>query len=115
MRAALKTKRISFTGESTKSTLAYAFDNLIAGERWGHIAATFSPEMIWNICNQISHACRAARDAERNKIFQAFVDGRLKKRKREMRVTVYIEPVPPALPSMAPISEISTSPQGLSL
>ena len=70
----------------------YAFDNLVAAELWGHIAATFSPEMIWNICNQISHACRAARDAERNKIFQAFVDGRLKKRKRNNRVTVEVIP-----------------------
>ena len=95
--------------------VAYAFDNLVAAELWGHIAATFSPEMIWNICNQISHACRAARDAERNNIFQAFVDGRLKKRKRDKRVTVCIEPTPPVLSTSAPVAETSNALQEPSL
>ena len=68
----------------------YAFDNLVAGETWQHIASTFSTEMIWNICNQIAHAYRAAREAERHIAFRAFAEGRMKKRRRHNQVYVEV-------------------------
>jgi hypothetical protein len=70
--------------------VGYAFDNLVAGETWEHIASTFSTEMIWNICNQIAHAYSAARDAERHIAFRAFAEGRLKKRRRHNQVYVEV-------------------------
>lgn len=45
----------------------------------------FPPEMIWNLCHQIARAYRAARDAERQIVYQAFADGRLNKRRRNHR------------------------------
>jgi hypothetical protein len=45
--------------------------------------------MIWNLCNQIAHAYRAARDAERQNMYRAFAEGRLKKRRRLNKI--YIE------------------------
>ena len=70
--------------------VGYAFDNLVAGETWDHIAANFSPEMIWNLCNQIAHAYRTARDAERHIAYQAFAEGRLKKRRRQNKIYVEV-------------------------
>ena len=50
--------------------------------------SSFPPEMIWNLCHQIVRAYRAARDAERQIVYQAFADGRLNKRRRNHRVYV---------------------------
>lgn len=66
----------------------YAFDYLVAGDTWGHIAVSFPPEMIWNLCHQIARAYRAARDAERQIVYQAFADRRLNKRRRNHGVYV---------------------------
>ena len=66
----------------------YAFDNVVAGDTWECIAASFPPTMIWNLCNQIAAAYRAARDAERHLLYRAFLDGRLKKRRCRQRVYV---------------------------
>ncbi len=74
--------------------VGYAFDNLVAGETWQHIAATFPPEMIWNLCYQIAHAYRAARDAERSILQRAFIEGRMKKRRRSHQVYVELLPAP---------------------
>lgn len=74
--------------------VGYAFDNLVASETWEHIATTFSQEMIWNLCYQIAHAYHAARDAERTILQCAFIEGRMKKRRRSRRVYVEIEPRP---------------------
>ncbi len=70
--------------------VGYAFDNLVAGDTWEHIAATFRPEMIWNLCHQIAHAYRAARDAERHIAFRAFAEGRMKKRRRNHKIYVEV-------------------------
>ena len=60
----------------------YAFDNLVAGKTWEHIATHFTPEMIWNLCNQLAHAYKTARDAERHALCTAFLEGRLKMRRK---------------------------------
>ena len=83
--------------------VGYAFDNIVAGETWELIAKTFSPEMVWNLCNQIAHAYRAARDAERAIVFRAFSEGRLKKKRRGKSIPVYVEPISTDLPSVMPI------------
>lgn len=59
--------------------------------------------MIWNICNQIAHAYKTARAAERAIVFRAFSEGRLKKKRRGKSIYVHVEPIPPALPSVTPI------------
>lgn len=66
----------------------YVFDNVVAGETWEHIAATFKPEMVWNICNQIAHAYKASRDAERARNFEGFATGTLIRRKRNGRYVI---------------------------
>jgi hypothetical protein len=43
----------------------YAFDSPEAGDTWEGIAASFRPEMVWNICRQMAKAYHAARQAER--------------------------------------------------
>jgi hypothetical protein len=75
----------------------YAFDNLVSGDTWQHIAANFQQEMIWNLCNQIAHAYKTARDAERSALLQAFLEGRLKRRRKGSKQWAQI--VPPALSS----------------
>ena len=88
-----------------RGMVGYAFDNLVAGETWERIAKDFPPEMIWNLCNQIAHAYRAARDAERAIVFRAFSEGRLKKKRRGKSIYVHVEPIPPALPDIAPVED----------
>jgi hypothetical protein len=73
----------------------YAFDNIVAGETWEHITANLSPQMIWNLCHQIAAAYRTARDAERHIQHRAFVEGRLKKRRRSNQI--YVEQLPAIL------------------
>jgi hypothetical protein len=72
----------------------YAFDNLVAGETWQYLAVHLPPEMIWNLCNQIAHSYRAARDSERHLWHRAFVEGRLKKRRRNNKVHIEMVPSP---------------------
>jgi hypothetical protein len=93
----------------------YVFDNLVAGDTWERIAKDFPPEMIWNVCNQMARAYRAAREAERAIVFRAFYEGRLKKSKRRGSVYVHIEFVPPARPIVTPVENKLTGPQELSL
>lgn len=75
----------------------YAFDSLVAGETWKHVANAFPPEMIWNICNLFVDAYRTARDAERHFMGRAFLEDRLKKRRRNHRV--HVEILPPQIPA----------------
>ena len=70
----------------------YAFDNLVAGETWEHIAIHFAPEMVWNLCNQLAHAYSTARDAERHAICTAFLEGRLKSRRKGGKRWVQVLP-----------------------
>jgi hypothetical protein len=67
----------------------YTFDNLVAGETWEHIARFFTTEMIWNLCYQMAGAYRTARDAERNILYRAFLENRLKKRRH--RKMLYVD------------------------
>jgi hypothetical protein len=76
----------------------YAFDNLVAGETWDYIVAHFEPEMIWNLCNQLAHAYYAARDAERHTVCAAFLEGRLKSRRKGGRRWAQV--LPPTLPAI---------------
>jgi hypothetical protein len=68
--------------------VGYAFDSKTAGETWERIVASFPPEIIWNLCNQIADAHRATQEAVRRRVYQAFVEGRLKKRRRHNQIYV---------------------------
>jgi len=68
----------------------YAFDNLVAGETWEYVARNLSPETIWNLCYQIAGAYRTARDAEKRLLSLAFLEGRMKKRRKNNKVYVEI-------------------------
>ncbi len=65
-----------------RGMFGYAFDNLVAGETWDYIAAHWEPEMIWNLCYQIADAYNTARNAERHAVCAAFLEGRLKSRRK---------------------------------
>ncbi len=75
-----------------RGMFGYAFDNLVAGETWQHIAANFAPEMTWNFCHQIAEAYQTARDTERHAMCTAFLEGRLKGKRRNGRRCVQIVP-----------------------
>lgn len=44
--------------------VGYAFDTVSAGETWATLARTCSPEILWNLCHDISDAYATARKAE---------------------------------------------------
>jgi hypothetical protein len=68
-----------------------AFDNLVAVETWEYVARNLSPEMIWNLCYQVARAYRTPRDAEKQLLSPAFLEGRMKKRRRNSRVYLYVD------------------------
>lgn len=70
-------------------TYAYIDDTLTAIETWTTIAAQ-PPEMIWNICHLIAHTYERAFCAGRAQIEQIFLEGRLKKRRRQGRLRVEV-------------------------
>jgi len=72
--------------------VGYQFDQSYAIETWEALARTLAPEMIWNLCNQIAESCQASRAAERSNMHRAFLEGRMKKRRRNHRLWVDVEP-----------------------
>jgi hypothetical protein len=67
-------------------------DFRIASETWQHLAATCSPEMLWNLCHEIFELHRETLEGQKRSIFTAFAEGRLKKSKRNGRYNVTMEP-----------------------
>lgn len=72
----------------------YLFDHLVANETWEFVARSMPPEMIWNLCKQISDVYETGRMAERESLFRAFAEGRMRKRRKSGRVRVEITPAP---------------------
>ncbi len=66
--------------------VGYQFDQCYAIETWEALARTLAPEMIWNLCNQIAESYHASRVAERSNMHRAFLEGRMKKRRRNHRL-----------------------------
>lgn len=65
--------------------------SLSAAEMWRHLCATCTPEMLWNICSCVVHTHDLARGKGRQEIMNIFAEGRLKKRRRQGRIQVYVE------------------------
>jgi len=56
------------------------------------LAATLSPEMLWNACHELFEFHQQALDGQKRSIFAAFIEGRLKKsRKRKGVISVTME------------------------
>jgi hypothetical protein len=70
-------------------TYAYVDDTVAALETWTTISEQ-PPEMIWNICHLIVQTYERAFCAGRAHLEQLFLEGRLKKRRRQGRVSVQV-------------------------
>lgn len=70
---------------------SYLDVSLTATEMWRHLCTTCPPEMLWNICSCVVHTHDLARGKGRQEIMNAFAGGRLKKRRRQGRIQVYVE------------------------
>jgi len=82
---------------------AYALSDLVAVQTWTHLVDKLSEELLWNLCYEIMHVQRAVKDETTRKMGRLFLEGRLKRRRRQNRV--YLEVLPPAgleLKSKAP-------------
>ena len=66
-------------------------DFTTSGDTWRHLAATTSPEILWNLCHELFELHREALEGQKRSIFAAFAEGRLKKSKRKGHYTVTIE------------------------
>lgn len=69
---------------------AYCFDASHSVQMWRALCATLPPEGVWDVCQTIVRGYRAGREAERSEIYSAFVDGRLKKKRRNGMVCVEV-------------------------
>jgi hypothetical protein len=63
-------------------------DRTISADMWKHLAATSTPEMLWNICHELHELHRAALDGEKRRVYAAFIEGRLKKTRRNRQIYV---------------------------
>jgi hypothetical protein len=69
-------------------TQGYCINTLTAVETWTHLACALPSEMLWNICHDLCQMYANARYVERQKIHLQFLQGRLKKRRRNNRLHV---------------------------
>jgi len=74
---------------------AYIDMSLTAAELWRYVSATCSWEMLWNICSCVAHTHDSAHEYGRQMVTQAFLEGRLKRKRRRGIVRAYL--VPPAM------------------
>jgi len=61
-------------------------DSTTSAETWKHLAATLSPEMLWNACHELFEFHQQALDGQKRSIFAAFIEGRLKKSRKQKGV-----------------------------
>lgn len=73
---------------------AYIDMSLTAAEMWRHLCLTCTTEMLWNICSCVVHTSDSAHEYGREFVIQAFLEGRLKKRRRRGSVSAFVKPVP---------------------
>lgn len=70
---------------------AYIDVSLTAAEVWRYLCAQCSSPMLWNICSCVVHTHDLAREKGRKELMHIFAEGRLKKRRRQGQVQVYIK------------------------
>ncbi len=71
-------------------TTAYAVDETDAVNTWEKILAILPSEQVWNLCATITDTYRKGCDDERGRVFQLFLRGKLRKRKRRGAVRVEV-------------------------
>ena len=71
-------------------TTAYAVDETDALDTWGKILAILPSEQVWNLCATITGTYRKGCDDERRRVFDQFLEGRLRKRKKHGVVSVEV-------------------------
>lgn len=69
----------------------YLLSQLWSVEAWRKLCQVLDADELWCLCHELTDAYYEARCAERKVMSQAFVDGTLKKRRRNGSVTVYVE------------------------
>lgn len=68
----------------------YYIDQTDAGKVWAELCNVLSSSMLWDVCQTVAHTYDEGRKAERRKLHTLFLAGRLKKRKRQGRLSVEI-------------------------
>jgi hypothetical protein len=71
---------------------AYVDASLTASEMWRYLCAHCSSPMLWNICSCVAQTHDLAREKGRKELMEIYAEGRLKKRRRQGRIQVVIEP-----------------------
>lgn len=64
-------------------------------ESWQAVCKALTQDQLWDLCHSIVDAYEAGLAVGRNKAYRLFLDGRLKKRKRNGSVTVDVIPAKP--------------------
>ena len=70
-------------------TQGYFWNTLSAYETWTHLVNILPSEVLWNVCHDLCQMYHNARSVERKKIHRQFLEGRLRKKRRNQ--TVYVE------------------------
>ena len=70
-------------------THGYYWNTFTAHETWTRLASTLPSEALWNICHDLCQMYQNARRVEREKLHRQFLEGRLRRRRRNH--TVYVE------------------------
>lgn len=72
-------------------THVYLNDDITALETWEHLVKVSTPEMLWNICYVVVFSYEQGRNHTRREVHQQFVQGRLKKVRRNRQVYVEVK------------------------
>jgi hypothetical protein len=88
---------------------AYVVDELEAEDTWRKLIAACPPELLWNVCSTIAHTYHAGETAGRKKVHLAFLDGRLKKRRKAGRVWAEETPIPDSADRRPEAGEAATA------
>jgi hypothetical protein len=73
-------------------TQGYYWNTLTAHETWTHLADILSSEALWNVCHDLCQMYHNARNVERRELHRQFLEGRLRKRRRNHNL--YVEVLP---------------------
>jgi hypothetical protein len=71
---------------------AYVDVSLTAAEMWRYLCAQCSSPMLWNICSCVVHTHDLAHEKGRKELMHIYAEGRLKKRRRQGQIQVFVEP-----------------------
>jgi hypothetical protein len=75
-------------------TQGYYWNTLTAYETWTHLANILPTEALWSVCHDLCQMYHNARSVERRKIHREFLEGRLRKRRRNRTAHIEVLPKP---------------------